>query len=129
MDAVEAEKKALELVLGEMALQNKMWGAASDRSDVSQGQLFHAGFAQLEATLDRQMGYEEAFIVPPHIYPDDWSGFRSYGPDIPNMVVGVAFVFQEIKRKLMAGEDITRLARTPDQAYRPETGLPNQIEA
>ena len=129
MDAIEAEKKAVELVLGEMGLQNKMWGTANERADASQGQLFHAGFAQLEATLDRQMGYPGAFVVPPHIYPADWSGFRSYGADIPNMVVGVAFLIQEIKRKLMNGEDFTRTSRRPDQAYNPETGLPNTIEA
>lgn len=128
MDAMEAEKKAIELVVGELGLQNKMWGAANERADASQGQLFHAGFAQLEATLDRQMGYEEAFLIPPHIYPADWSGFRSYGADIPNMVVGVAFLIQEIKRKLMNGEDTARLARGADQVYRPETGLPNTIE-
>lgn len=128
MDAMEAEKKALELIAAEMGLQNNMWGNAHERDDASKGQLFHAGFAQLEATLDRQMGFDGAFIDPPHIYPADWSGFRSYGADIPNMVVGVAFLIQEIKRKLMNGEDTTRLARGADQAYSPETGLPNKIE-
>ena len=32
-------------------------------------------------------------------------------------------------RWTMNGEDYTRTSRTPDQAYRPETGLPNLIEA
>jgi hypothetical protein len=89
----------------------------------------HAGMAQLDALFDRQNGEPDAFDSPPAIYPETWSGFRSYGPDIPNLVVAVAFLTQEIKRKLVAGEDYTRLARSADQVYRPESGLPNVIEA
>jgi hypothetical protein len=83
----------------------------------------------LDAVFDRRNGDETAFDEPPMIYPETWSGFRSYGGDIPNIVVAVAFMMQEIKRLLMAGEDYTRLPRRPDQAYSPETGLPNTVEA
>jgi hypothetical protein len=127
LNATEAEKKALELVLGELGLQNKMWG--TDRSDAKDGQLFAAGFAQLEATFDRRFEYEGAFKEIPDSFPKGWSGFRSYGGDIPNIVVGVTYLVQEIKRLLMNGEDPTRLARQPDQTYNPETGLPKTIEA
>jgi hypothetical protein len=129
LDAIEAEKKAIDLVLGELGLQNGMWGQHNERSDISKGQLFAGGFAQLEATFDRRFEYEGAFKEIPDCYPQDWSGFRSYGGDIPNIVVGVAFFIQEIKRLLMKGEDPTRLARQPDQKYNPETGLPKTIEA
>jgi hypothetical protein len=129
LNATEAETKALELVLGEIGLQNKMWGQQNERADVTRGQLFAAGFAQLEATFDHRFDMEWAFKEIPDCYPKDWSGFRSYGGDIPNIVVGVAFLVQEIKRLLMNGEDPTRLARTADQTYNAATGLPNAIEA
>lgn len=129
MDATEAEKKAIDLVLAEIGLQNGMWGSASTRTDIQDGQLFAGGFAQLEATFDRRFDYPGAFVELPDCYPEDWSGFRSYGGDIPNIVVGVAFLVQEIKRLLMNGEDPTRLARRPDQTYNAATGLPNPIEA
>jgi hypothetical protein len=128
LDLNEAEKKAIDLVLSEIGLQNKMWGQANERADISQGQLFAGGFAQLEATFDRRFGWDFAFKAVPDTYPKDWSGFRSYGGDIPNIVVGVAFLVQEIKRLLMNGEDPTRLARTAEQPYNPATGLPNPIE-
>lgn len=128
MDAIEAEKTALELVMNELGLTNKMWGNTNERADASKGQLFNAGFAQFDATLDRRNRGADAFHVIPETYPKDWSGFRSYGGDIPNIVVGVTFMIQEIKRLLMNGEDPTRLARRPDQKYNPETGLPNPVE-
>ena len=129
LDAIEAEKKALELVLGELGLQNGMWGDASKRSDIQNGQLFCGGFAQFEATFDRRWGFEGAFEDAPGSFPEDWSGFRSYGGDIPNIVVGITFMIQEIKRLLMNGEDPTRLARRPDQTYNAATGLPKTIVA
>lgn len=129
MNANEAEKKALELVMGELGLQNGMWGDASNRTDIQNGQLFAGGFAQLEATFDRRFEYPGAFNEVPDCYPQDWSGFRSYGGDIPNIVVGVTFLIQEIKRLLMNGEDPTRLARRPDQTYNEATGLPKNIES
>jgi hypothetical protein len=129
LDGFEAERLTDELLSAELAKQNQMWGRTNERADTSQGQLFHAGIAQIDALFDRQEGIEDAFSEPPAVYPEDWSGFRDYGSDIANIVVAVAFFTQEIKRKLLAGEDYTRLARGADQVYRPETGLPNVIEA
>ncbi|WP_029081157.1 hypothetical protein [Bradyrhizobium sp. th.b2] len=126
MDAIEAEKTAIEMIMAELALQNGMWGEANERSDIQNGQLFDAGSAK--AMKDRRKANADAFHVVPAIYPQDWSGFRSYGTDIPNGVVGVCFMIQEIKRLLMDGVDPTRLARRPDQKYNPETGLPNIAE-
>ena len=129
MDVFEAERLTDELVSAELAKQNQMWGRMNERADTSQGQLFHAGIAHIDALFDRQNGEPDAFDSPPAVYPEDWSGFRDYGSDIANLVVAVAFFTQEIKRKLINGEDFTRLARGADQAYRPETGLPNTVEA
>jgi hypothetical protein len=128
LDVFEAERLTDELVSAELAKQNQ-WGCINERADTSQGQLFHAGIAQIDALFDRQNGIEDAFSEPPAVYPEDWSGFRDYGSDIANLVVGVAFLTQEIKRKLIADEDYTRLARCSDQVYRPETGLLNTIGA
>jgi hypothetical protein len=129
LDVFEAERLTDELVSAELVKQNQMWGRMNERADISQGQLFHAGIAQIDALFDRQNGIEDAFSEPPAVYPEDWSGFRDYGSDIANLVVGVAFLTQEIKRKLIADEDYTRLARGADQVYRPETGLPNTVGA
>ncbi|ARQ95284.1 hypothetical protein [Bradyrhizobium phage BDU-MI-1] len=128
MDVEAAERLTDELITAELSKQNAMWGRTNERADISKGQLMHAGMAQLDALHERHLGVEEAFIESPLIYPEDWSGFRDYGSDVANLVVAVAFLTQEIKRKLMAGEDYTRTSRTPDQVYRPETGLPNTIE-
>lgn len=128
MDAIEAEKTALDLVMAELGLQNRMWGDASERSDIQNGQLLSAGHAQIQATLDRRERKVDAFHIAPRSFPRDWSGFRSYGGDIPNVVVGITFAIQEVKRLLMNGEDPTRLARQPDQKYDEATGLPNTIE-
>jgi len=129
LDVFEAERLTDELVSAELAKQNQMWGRMNQRADTSQGQLFHAGIAQIDALFDRQNGEPDAFASPPAVYPEDWSGFRDYGSDIANLVVAVSFFTQEIKRKLINGEDYTRLARGADQVFRPETGLPNTIEA
>ena len=129
MDVFEAERLTDELVSAELAKQNQMWGRMNQRADTSQGQLFHAGIAQIDALFDRQNGEPDAFDSPPAVYPEDWSGFRDYGSDIANLVVAVSFFTQEIKRKLINGEDFTRLARGAGQVYRPETGLPNTVEA
>jgi hypothetical protein len=129
LDVLDAERLADELITAELAKQNTMWGSSNERADVSKGQLFHAAMAQQDALWARQLGTTDAFDEAPGIYPEDWSGFRDYGTDIANIVVAIAFLTQEVKRKLMNGEDYTRTSRTPDQAYRPETGLPNPIEA
>ncbi|MGJ4953166.1 hypothetical protein [Bradyrhizobium sp. HKCCYLS20291] len=129
MDAKQAEAKVYELIFAEIGRQNEMWGPLDARRDVSRGELFEAGVGQLDAVFDRRNGDETAFDEPPPIYPEGWSGFRSYGGDIPNIVVGISFLIQETKRLLMNGEDPTRLSRRPDQSYNPVTGLPATIEA
>jgi len=129
MDVLEAERLADELVTAELAKQDAMWGRLNKRADVANGELFQAGLGQFDAIFDRRNGDETAFDEPPMIYPEGWSGFRSYGGDIPNIVVGIAFMTQEVKRLLLKGEDYTRLARRPDRTYNAETGLPYAIEA
>ncbi len=79
--------------------------------------------AQLDALFDRQNNEPGAFDSPPEIFPQDWSGFRDYGSDVANLVVAVAFLTQEIKRKLIAGEDHTRLARTAQQTFAADAPL------
>lgn len=129
LDVLAAERLADELITAELAKQNQMWGRSNERADASKGQLFHAAMAQQDALWARQLGEATAFDEAPSIYPEDWSGFRDYGSDIANLIVAISFLTQEVKRKLMNGEDYTRTSRAPDQAYRPETGLPNPIEA
>jgi hypothetical protein len=129
LDVFEAERLTDELVSAELAKGSQVWGRLNERSDVSNGELMHAGMGQLDALFDRQNGEPDAFDAPAAIYPEGWSGFRDYGSDIANIVVAVAFLTNEIKRKLIADEDYTRLARGSDQVYRPETGLPNTIGA
>ena len=129
MDALEAERLADELVTAELAKQNAMCARLNERAEVANGELFQAGLGQFDAIFDRRNGDETAFDEPPMIYPEGWSGFRSYGGDIPNIVVGIAFMTQEVKRLLLKGEDYTRLARRSDRAHGAETGLPYAIEA
>jgi hypothetical protein len=128
LDVLQAERLADELITAELAKQNQMWGRSSQRSDAANGELMFAGMAQLDAVYLRQLGSAEAFEEAPEIFPENWSGFRSYGADIPNIVVAISFLTQEVKRKLMNGEDYTRTSRTADQPYVAETGLPNTIE-
>lgn len=121
MDHNEAGRKADDLIAAEVAKQDAMWGVANERADTSKGQLLHAGMAQLDALYDRQNHNEaDPFGAPPAIYPPDWSGFRDYGSDVANLVVAVAFLRQEIKRKIANGEDTTRTSRNP--ATQPYTG-------
>jgi len=127
MDITTAGHKADNLIFAEILKQDKMWGDANERADASQGQLLRAAIAQQYALLARQMGHDNAFDNPSTIYPADWSGFRDYGSDVANLVVAVAFLRQEIKRKIAAGESTERLARnTATQPYLADQ--PNQIE-
>ncbi|WP_439357958.1 hypothetical protein [Bradyrhizobium sp. DASA03007] len=128
MDATEAQTKIFEMINAELELQNQMWGPNNERADISQGQLFGAGYALLTAVKDRRQANADAFHVIPETYPKDWSGFRSYGTDIPNGVVAICFLINEAKRLLMDGVDPTRVARRPDQKYNAATGLPNTVE-
>jgi hypothetical protein len=129
LDAQQAQYAALGFIMAELARQNEMWGPANERVDVSNGELFQAGVAQLDATFDRRNGETEAFESAPEIYPQTWSGFRSYGGDFANIGVAATFLVQEMKRLAMNGEDLTRLSRTAQQPYNPETGLPNPVTA
>jgi hypothetical protein len=129
VDVFEAERLTDELISAELVKQNQIWGRLNERTDVANGELQAAGMGQLDALWDRQRGIEDAFDEAPAVYPEGWSGFRDYGSDVANIVVAIAFFTQEVKRKLLAGEDYTRLARRPDQTFYPETGLPNLVEA
>ncbi|WP_315729925.1 hypothetical protein [Bradyrhizobium sp. SZCCHNRI2010] len=130
MDILDAERLADQLIATEIAKQDAMWGKLNERAATGHGELMHAGMAQLDALFDRQNGGgDDAFSEAPMIYPENWSGFRDYGSDVANLVVAIAFLRQEVKRKLLNGEDYTRTSRRPDQPYNPATGLPNTIEA
>jgi hypothetical protein len=129
LDVLQAERLADELITAELAKSNQMWGRSNERSDAANGELMFAGMAQMDALYIRQLGDPHAFEEAPEIFPENWSGFRDYGSDIANLVVAITYLTQEVKRKLMNGEDYTRLARGADQVYRPETGLPNTIGA
>lgn len=117
MDVFSAELFTDELISAELAKQNQSFGPMANRTDISNGEYQLAGMAQLDALFDRQNGEPAPFDSPPEIFPSDWSGFRDYGSDVANLVVAVAFLTQEIKRKLLAGEDYTRLARTAQQPF------------
>lgn len=104
------------LIAIEVAGQDAMWGPSNERADVSRQQLMHAAMAQLNFLYDRQRGLPYS-KTPPSPYPRDWSGWRDYGSDVANLVVAAAFIRQEIKRKIAAGEDTTRTKRRPDQPY------------
>jgi hypothetical protein len=108
------------LIQGEVERQDRMWGVTNDRADVKHGQMTRAAAAQLEALMRRQTsGLSISSEHPPAVYPEDWSGFRDYGSDIANLVVGAAYLRQEIKRKLRAGESTERLSRNPStQPYK-----------
>ncbi len=97
-------------------------GEAYERADTSRSELLRAAMAQIAAVGARQEGNKEAFDNPPGIYPESWSGFRSYGPDIPNLVVAAAFLLQEIARKIRLGESTIRLPRNhATQPYQGQT--------
>ncbi|MEE9481910.1 hypothetical protein [Methylobacterium ajmalii] len=112
--------RAEQLVADEVLRQVAMWGPNNERSDVDQGELMRAGMAQLVCLGARQSGNPQAFDKLPGIYPRTWSGFRDYGSDIANLVVAAAFIQQEIARKLLLGEDATRLPR--DRTTQPYYG-------
>ncbi len=116
---------AVKLIEDEVDRQNQMWGPSHERSDTAKGELMRAAMAQIAAVGARQEGNIAAFDQPPGIYPSNWSGFRSYGPDVPNLVVAAAFLLQEIARKIRAGESTIRLPRNPTtqpyEGYNPET--------
>ncbi len=121
-DHLAAGYRADELIAREVAGQDKMWGAANERADSSQGQLLAAGLSQAQALYDRRtIGKSIDYTNPPSTYPADWSGFRDYGSDVANLVVAIAYMRQEVKRLIADGASVTRLSR--DQATQPYTGV------
>jgi hypothetical protein len=123
LDVFKAEQITDELISAELAKQNQSFGPMSARSDIHNGEYQHAGMAQIDALFDRQNGEPDPFGSTPEIFPQHWSGFRDYGSDVANLVVAVAFFTQEIKRKLLAGEDYIRLARTAQQPFAADAPL------
>ncbi len=113
MDVRSAKQELAALVAAEMEGQDRMWGPTNERADATKGQLMHAAMAQLSG-LDVKLETGAFPPEPPTIYPQGWAGFRDYGSNVANLVVAVAFLSQEIKRRLIAREDTTRLSR--DQA-------------
>ena len=103
---------ASELIAAEVERQDRMWGVANERADVSKGQLAKAAEGHLHALRAKQAGNTYAFAIPVEPYPDTWS-LRDYGSDIANLVIAAAFLHQEIKRKLAAGESYERTSRNP----------------
>lgn len=119
-DHAVAGHEADQLIASEVGRQDRMWGVANERADTHGNQLLHAAMAQLDAVDLRLAGIHSAFESIPAIYPPDWTGFRDYGSTVANLVVAAAFLRQEIKRRIAAGEDTTRLSR--DQVKQPYTG-------
>lgn len=106
-----AGQKADDLIAAEVAGQDRMWGVANERADSSRGQLLDAGLAQAQALHRRRNGTDSHFSTPA-CFPAGWDGFRDYGSDVANLVVAAAYIRQEIKRLVAAGEDTTRTQRT-----------------
>lgn len=110
-----AGAQADQLIATEVAIQDKMWGDANERADATNNQLLAAGAAQLNALFFNRVAMaprDNAFASAKHgFYPEDWEGFRDYGSDVANLVVAAAFIRSEIKRRLLLGEDTTRVKR------------------
>lgn len=120
-------KTAEELIAAEVAYQDSLWGSASERADISEGQCHDAAVAQLVALGAKREGAasEMAFshVCGGYYFPESWSGFRDYGSDIANLVVAAAYITQEIRRRLLLGEDTTRSKRdVTKQPYTPSAG-------
>ena len=99
------------IIAEEVARQDQMWGDANERADVSQNQLIKAALAQLQETSRKASGSPSAFDQVPPIYPPTWSGFRDYGSITANLAVVAAYCQNEIKRRLLAGEEHFRRPR------------------
>ena len=119
-NALYSGEHADALIAAEVARQDKMWGVANERTDSSSGQLLNAGVSQALALVGERSGNADAFTAPPSLYPEDWSGFRTYGSEVANIVVAIAFLRQEAKRLIASGADTTRTSRNPQT--QPYTG-------
>jgi len=117
------------LIAQEVALQDAMWGKGNERADATKGQMLKAAQAQLslvELTAMADYDLDTAIrIAQGAFYPQDWSGFRHYGSNVSNLVVAVAYLRNEIKRRIVNGEDTLRTSRPKSQPYSPDTGLPS----
>lgn len=116
MDLAQAGQLADLLIAREVAVQDQMWGDANERADATDNQLIDAAMAQLGFLQLRFTGLDEAVALQAaeeEYYPTDlgWSGFRSYGSNIANLVVAAAYIRSEIKRRALLGEEITRTRR------------------
>lgn len=107
-----------DLIAKEVAIQDRMWGDANERADATNCQMIKAGVAQASlvvALAELRPGgisvAETVEVVKALVYPPDWDGFRSYGSNVANLVVGAAFLRSEIKRRILLGEDTTRTKR------------------
>ncbi len=109
-----AGQTADDIIAGEVARQDAMWGRSNERADSSKGQLLNAGVSQAVALIYRREGHTNSFTDgKPEFYPSDWSGFRDYGSDVANLAVAAAFIRQEMKRLIADGADTTRKSRDP----------------
>ena len=123
-------RAADQLIKNEVHLQDAMWGMGNERSDATQNQLIQAANAQLALVgllthPGLEVTHEQAMDAARDLYPQTWSGFRDYGSPIANLVVVAAYVRNEIKRRLAAGEECVRVSRDGrTQPYCAETGLP-----
>lgn len=126
--ATPSLQHAALLAFGELGRQVAMWGAENERADATKGQMMMAAMAQLRYLDTRRMrGNVDVLCLKcakDEYYPMDWSGFRDYGSDVANLAVAAAYLISEMARKIRNGESTERLSRRPDQAYKPETGLP-----
>ena len=112
----EAGKTADQLIAAEVAVQDKMWGDANERAKADRGELLSAAVAQLTFVHDRDViggiAEESALaLAKARYYPSDWDGFRSYGSTVANLAVAGAYIRNEMKRLIAAGEDTTRTKR------------------
>lgn len=113
MDLIEAGFAADRLIAAEVAIQDRMWGPANERADATNNQLFDAALSQLVVTKCKIDGADSAEAVESaeSFYPKGWEGLRDYGSEVANIVVAIAFLRSEVKRRVYAGEDTTRAKR------------------
>ena len=107
--AIGAGIDADTLIDIEVERQDQLWGAAQDRKDVGDGQLFDAAFAHFVGISSERAGLPHTLGFG--FYPEEWTGYRHYGSEVANLVVAAAFIRQEIKRLLLEGADTTRTPR------------------
>jgi hypothetical protein len=144
-DPDSAGFRADSLIGDEVRLQeqDKMWGLSNDRADVTKDQMIRAATAQVIIVVEkgeiRRTHIDNTNLIMDKrmpallediretVFPPGWSGFRDYGSDIANLVVAAAYLRQEIKRRIMLGEDETRAHHAPDQTYNPAFA-PNAVD-